>query len=197
MKEKEVSRLRKMLEGDRQYASLSKECSCRKTEPSQSTYRKTAGSFVPSSCLKASDFNEVKILQQAKINLEQQLREALDKQHDAMSKAMKLADRNEELEKELRDIDHIALAVEADCNSTVKENNRRVSNLQEKSEKMSTQVRELEANLMEEKRSSQELRAEFEACKIEKRNIQRTLDSTVEDKKKLTDRINQLTLIGN
>lgn len=56
--------------------------------------------------------------------------EALNKQHDAMSQALKLADRNEELEKELRDIDHIALAVEADCNSAVKENNKRVSKLQ-------------------------------------------------------------------
>jgi centrosomal protein CEP135 len=56
--------------------------------------------------------------------------EALSKQHDAMSQAMKLATRNEELEKELRDIDHVALAVEADCNSTVKENNRRVCKLQ-------------------------------------------------------------------
>lgn len=47
-----------------------------------------------------------------------------------MSQAMKLAERNEELEKELRDIDHIALSVEADCNSAVKENNRRVYRLQ-------------------------------------------------------------------
>ena len=56
--------------------------------------------------------------------------ESLNKQHDAMSQAMKLAARNEELEKELRDIDHVALAVEADCNSTVKENNKRVCRLQ-------------------------------------------------------------------
>lgn len=56
--------------------------------------------------------------------------EALNKQHDAMAQALKLADRNEELEKELKDIDYIALAVEADCNSTVKENNKRVSKLQ-------------------------------------------------------------------
>ena len=47
-----------------------------------------------------------------------------------MSQAMKLAERNEELEKELRDIDHIALAVEADCNTAVKENNRRICRLQ-------------------------------------------------------------------
>ena len=54
----------------------------------------------------------------------------MDKQHEAMSQAMKLAERNEELEKELRDIDHIALAYEADCNSAVKENNKRVSQVQ-------------------------------------------------------------------
>lgn len=51
-----------------------------------------------------------------------------------MSQALKLAERNEELEKELRDIDHIALSVEADCNTAVKENNRRVCRLQVKIE---------------------------------------------------------------
>ena len=53
-----------------------------------------------------------------------------------MTQALKLAERNEELEKELRDIDHIALAVEADCNTAVKENNRRVCRLQVKAGKI-------------------------------------------------------------
>ncbi|KAF7998336.1 hypothetical protein HCN44_009734 [Aphidius gifuensis] len=182
LKEKEVTRLRKLLENGRTYVGTSKE---------SSTYKKT----INNNCSCSTDYNEIKILQQAKLNLEQQLRDALDKQHDAMSKAMKLADKNEELEKELRDIDHIALAVEADCNTTVKENNKRVSELQEKIENMSVKINDLKANLLEEKRASQELRAEFEACKMEKRNIQRILDSTVDDKKQLTDKINQFTLI--
>jgi hypothetical protein len=41
-----------------------------------------------------------------------------------------LADRNKQLEKELHDIDQMALAVEAECNSTVKENSMRVSKIQ-------------------------------------------------------------------
>jgi len=41
-----------------------------------------------------------------------------------------LADRNKQLEKELHDIDRMALAVEAECNSTVKENSVRVSKIQ-------------------------------------------------------------------
>lgn len=142
-----------MLEGGRSYAAVSKDCTCKKIE-------KKAGA------IHDVDVSEVRILHQAKLELEQQLKgkklrtflqhrflyitrfysiiqeqqiysqyffndaEALSKQHDAMSQAVKLAARNEELEKELRDLDHVALAVEADCNSAVKENNRRVCRLQ-------------------------------------------------------------------
>ncbi|XP_015111623.1 centrosomal protein of 135 kDa isoform X3 [Diachasma alloeum] len=193
LKGKEINRLRKMLEGGRPYLAVSKDCSCRQTEASCvqcNSSRKAARGG--EGC-----WNEVKVLQQVKSNLEEQLKEALEKQHDAMSQAMKLAERNEELEKELRDIDHIALAVEADCNSTVKENNRRVSQLQERLETALTKVRNLENELLVEKRASQELRADLEACRLEKRNLQRVVDSSTEEKKKLTDRINELTLIGS
>lgn len=133
MKEKEINRLKKLHDGGRSYNVALKECSCHKNEPScgQCNFinRRTTGNYSQSVCNKLGEISEVKVLQQAKLNLEQQLRDALDKQHDAMSQAMKLAERNEELEKELRDIDHVALAVEADCNSTVKQNNKRVSQL--------------------------------------------------------------------
>ncbi|XP_063979258.1 centrosomal protein of 135 kDa isoform X2 [Diachasmimorpha longicaudata] len=191
LKGNEINRLRKLLEGGRPYLAVSKDCSCRQTEASCiqcNSNRKTARGGEGS-------WNEVKVLQQVKLNLEEQLKEALEKQHDAMSQAMKLAERNEELEKELRDIDHIALAVEADCNSTVKENNRRVSQLQERYETAMTKINHLENELLVEKRASQELRADLEACRLEKRNLQRIVDSSTEEKKKLTDRINELTLI--
>lgn len=57
-------------------------------------------------------------------------------------------------------------------------------------------VRDLENSLLVEKRLSQELRADLEGCKLEKRNIQRTLDNSLEERKRLTDRINELTIIG-
>ena len=56
--------------------------------------------------------------------------DAVNKQHDAMAQAVKLAERNEILEKELKDLDHIALKVEADCNSAVKEKDKKVLKLQ-------------------------------------------------------------------
>ncbi|XP_025989831.1 centrosomal protein of 135 kDa isoform X2 [Solenopsis invicta] len=183
-KEKEIIRLRKMLEGGRSYAAISKDCICKKME-------KKAGATHD-----VSDISDVRILQQAKLELEQQLKESINKQHDAMSQAMKLASRNEELEKELRDIDHVALAVEADCNSTVKENNRRVCKLQEKLEDVLMQVHVLERQLTIEHREVQELRADLEACKLEKRNVQRTLESALDEKKQMSDKINQLTVIA-
>ncbi|XP_011329038.2 centrosomal protein of 135 kDa isoform X2 [Ooceraea biroi] len=183
-KEKEIIRLKKMLEGGRSYVAVNKDCTCKKMEKRTGVVHDIM------------EIGEARILQQAKLELEQQLKEALNKQHDAMSQAMKLAARNEELEKELRDIDHVALAVEADCNSAVKENNRRVCRLQEKLEDVMTQVHVLERELTVERREMQELRADLEGCRLEKRNIQRTLDSTLDEKKQMTDKINQLTIIA-
>lgn len=59
-----------------------------------------------------------------------------------------------------------------------------------------TQVHVLERELTVERREAQELRADLEACKVEKRNIQRTLESTLDEKKQMTNRINELTIIG-
>lgn len=59
-----------------------------------------------------------------------------------------------------------------------------------------TQVHLLEGELTVEHREVQELRADLEACKMEKRNIQRNLESTLDEKKQMTNRINELTVIG-
>nr|XP_050846139.1 centrosomal protein of 135 kDa-like isoform X6 [Vespula vulgaris] len=182
-KEKEIMRLKKMLEGGRPYNAVAKDCLCKKVDKMHIASHDI------------DENNDLKILLQSKQELEQQLKEAVNKQHEAMSQAMKLAERNEELEKELRDIDHIALSVEADCNSAVKENNRRVYRLQEKLEDVMEQVHVLESELAVKRREVQELTADLEACKLEKRNIQRTLESTLEEKKKITNKINQLTII--
>lgn len=58
------------------------------------------------------------------------------------------------------------------------------------------QVHVLERELTVERREVQELRADLEACKLEKRNVQRTLESTLGEKKQMSDRINQLTVMG-
>lgn len=58
------------------------------------------------------------------------------------------------------------------------------------------QVHVLERQLTIEHREVQELRADLEACKLEKRNVQRTLESALDEKKQMSDKINQLTVIG-
>jgi len=59
-----------------------------------------------------------------------------------------------------------------------------------------TQLHVLERELIVERREVQELRADLESCRLEKRNVQRTLESTLDEKKQMSDRINQLTIIG-
>lgn len=68
--------------------------------------------------------------------------------------------------------------------------------LQEKLENVMARVHALEAELTVEHREVQELKADLEACKLEKRTIERTLESTLDEKKQMTDRINELTVIG-
>lgn len=58
------------------------------------------------------------------------------------------------------------------------------------------QLHVLEHELIVERREVQELRADLESCRLEKRNVQRTLESTLDEKKKLSDKINQLAIIG-
>lgn len=63
-------------------------------------------------------------------------------------------------------------------------------------ENLMTQVHVLENELTIQRRETQELRADLEACRLEKSNVQRILESTLEEKKHMTDRINNLTVMG-
>ncbi|XP_066590884.1 centrosomal protein of 135 kDa isoform X2 [Prorops nasuta] len=181
-KEKEIQRLRKLLEGGRPHTAVVSDCYCKNMEEHFNESQDNR------------EVSELRILQQTKLELEKELKDALQKQHEAMSHAMKLAERNEELEKELRDIDNIALAVEADCNTAVKVNHMRVCKLQQKLDDVVTQVHVLENELMVERREVQELRADLTACKLEKRNIQCLFESALDEKKQMTDKINQLMI---
>lgn len=51
-------------------------------------------------------------------------------QREAEERAGTLAKHNKQLEKELHDVDQMALAVEAECNSTIKESSARAEKYQ-------------------------------------------------------------------
>lgn len=59
-----------------------------------------------------------------------------------------------------------------------------------------TRLHTLQNDLIMQRRESQELRADLEACRLEKSNVQRKLDNTLEEKRQMNDRINNLTMIG-
>jgi FtsZ-binding cell division protein ZapB len=58
------------------------------------------------------------------------------------------------------------------------------------------QIHDLEQEVLELKRNNQELQASVEAARNEKHHLQRKLESAVDEKKKKSDRINELTIIG-
>ncbi|KAF2883200.1 hypothetical protein ILUMI_22975 [Ignelater luminosus] len=177
-RDREIERLNKMLEGGRPIHALNKDC----------CYRDAEGKI----CLMQK---EISSLEKEKLELENRLKEAVAKQHEAMKRALHLADRNKQLEQELRDIDQMALAVEADCNTTSKMNAEKVHRLQERVHDTVLQIQTLERDVSELKREKQELLADLDAVKLEKNHLQTVLETALDEKKRLNDRINQFTVI--
>ncbi|XP_076257310.1 centrosomal protein 135kDa isoform X2 [Rhynchophorus ferrugineus] len=140
-------------------------------------------------CYKNFD-NKIKILQDEinrfkleKNELQLQTEEALAKQHEAMRRALHLLERNKQLEREIQEMDQIALAVETQCNDSIRTSSQQLVSL------------EKENSLL--RKAKTQLKADLEAVRLEKNHIQKQLEFEVEDKKRLTDRINNYTLIEN
>ncbi|ENN78929.1 hypothetical protein YQE_04606, partial [Dendroctonus ponderosae] len=132
---------------------------------------------------------------------------AIAKQHEAMKRALHLAERNRQLEKELKDVDEIALAVEAECNNTVKGNSEKVARnlfyncdflfdrLQDRINESLVLIQNLERDNTKLKHAKLELSADLDSVKLEKNHLQAQLKKEEDDKKKLTDKINSFTII--
>ncbi|XP_023719195.1 centrosomal protein of 135 kDa isoform X2 [Cryptotermes secundus] len=178
-RDKEIQRLRGMLEGGRPIDAVRKDCQCTCKDM---THQLNTLS------------NEINILERKKRELEEQVEESVSSQHEAMTRAVMLADRNKQLEKELRDMDQVALAVEAECNSAVQENTMRVSKIQVQLENSLRQIAHLEQEMSKMQRTNQELKASLKRMRNEKDELQRKSESA-RDEKKYSDRINELTII--
>ncbi|KAK4886079.1 hypothetical protein RN001_002350 [Aquatica leii] len=174
----EIERLTKMLEGGRPLATLSKEVCC--------------DSNINLNHLQ----NQITLLKKEKCSLEVCLKvEAVDKQHEAMNRALTLADRNKQLENELRDIDQMALEVEADCNTAVKSTAQKVKRLENKVHQLMLQVQSNDREIMEIKRDKQDLMSDLDALKVEKKHLQSVLEIALEEKKRLANQVNQFNII--
>jgi centrosomal protein CEP135 len=170
--DKEIQFLRGLLDGSRPVRAARKDshCSCK-----QMAHQLNALS------------NEIEILEREK-------RELMSSQHEATTRAAMLADRNKRLEKELRDFDQIAIAAEAEYNSTLEKNTQRVAKLQAQIENNLKQILGLEQEVLELKRTNQKHQANMGRAADEKLQPQWRPQSSLDDTKNL-DRINDLTII--
>lgn len=71
-----------------------------------------------------------------------------------------------------------------------------VPRLQERVHDTVLQIQTLERDVSELKREKQELLADLDAVKLEKNHLQTVLETALDEKKRLNDRINQFTIIG-
>ncbi|KAG8224586.1 hypothetical protein J437_LFUL010041, partial [Ladona fulva] len=124
-------------------------------------------------------------------DLKRQIKDSVAKQHEAMEQAIKLADRNRELEKELHDIDHVALAFEAECKTSLKENADRVSKIQDKLESSLVRIHELEQEILELKHRNSELRRQVEERQKQRKGSEDYVERILEEKKKEMEQLNQ------
>ncbi|XP_077288277.1 uncharacterized protein LOC143912779 [Arctopsyche grandis] len=113
-RDREIERLNSLLQGGRPLSVLRKECQAGDDEK----------------FAEIVDF--VKSLEAANENLSAQLKESLSKQHEAMSRAVQMADKNEFLAKKLQETDQKALTAEAECNARLKEKCDQINSLQNK-----------------------------------------------------------------
>ncbi|XP_050293556.1 early endosome antigen 1-like isoform X3 [Anthonomus grandis grandis] len=179
-REEEIDRLHSLLEGGRSYSSASKDCCYKNIEGHVTVLQ-----------------DEITRLRKDNIDLKNQLKDSVTKQHEAMKRALHLAERNRQLEKEMEEVDKIALAVETECNNTVKGHNEKITRLQDRINESLNLIQNLERESAKLKHIKLELTADLEAIKLEKVHLQKQLEIEKKDKKILTDKINSFTIIEN
>lgn len=74
--------------------------------------------------------DDVDGLQKEKIALQNQLKECVTQQHEAMQRAMRLAEQNERLTAELHEMEKVALSVEAEANAKLMNKGKEQSKLE-------------------------------------------------------------------
>ncbi|XP_049825756.1 centrosomal protein of 135 kDa isoform X3 [Aethina tumida] len=177
-RDKEIERLTGLVQGGRPLKALNKDC-CYKN--------------VDNKCQALHE--HIHKLKEENILLQNNLKDAVNKQHEAMRRALHLAERNKQLEKELKDIDQIALAVEAECNDVVKNKAETVSRLQDRVNESLIVIQNLERENSRLKQDKAELNSDLDSLRLEKNHLQRILEKEVDDKKTLTDKVNNFTII--
>ncbi|XP_058173833.1 centrosomal protein of 135 kDa [Anopheles ziemanni] len=125
-RDREIQRLGSLFAGGRPTAALAKDC-----------------------CYRGVDVlgHDVETLQQEKVALQQKLTDAQESHERTARKLTRLSEKNQQLEKELREFENVALKVESEANLNILECDRKNSDLSVKLQQSQLRVRELESLL--------------------------------------------------
>ncbi|XP_045766581.1 centrosomal protein of 135 kDa isoform X1 [Maniola jurtina] len=176
-RDSEIIRLNKLLEGGRPLAALSKDFY--NDQPDVKIQKL---------------IKQVKELERANENMQKEIENSLEKQHEAMLRALGLSDKNKTLQEELHKVDRLALKVEDDCNKRLASMMNEINFLQTRIEGLTLKNSELERELSH--RSSKENSAEIQKLREsltltlkEKDVLQKEIKDLVELNKSLQDKI--------
>ncbi|CAH0694060.1 unnamed protein product [Spodoptera exigua] len=138
-RDEEIIRLNMLLEGGRPLTAISKDC-CN----------------LSSSERVQNLLKDLRELESANELLKKEVDSGLEKQHEAMLRALSLADKNKSLQEELHKVDTLALKVEEDCNKRLASMTKEVDFLQKRVEGLELKNSGLERKLQEQQLSAKD-----------------------------------------
>lgn len=165
-RDREVERLGKLLSGGRPVTTLARDCCFR-----------GVGSMA----------EDVEILQKQKCDLKKELNEALSVQHEAMQRAIRLADRNSHLEQEYNELEKTALDLEAKANKMANEKEQENMELKRRISDLMSSIRVLQTDA--DRLSVSEISGSVREKLVQALKKEKTLQMTIE---KLQKKISKL-----
>lgn len=133
-------------------------------------------------------------------HLKKEIDNGLEKQHEAMLRALHLAEKNKKLQNELRKVEALALKVEEDCNKQLETMMNEVEQLQTKIDSLSKKNSDLE-RITSDKREiapqSPKLQEKIKTLMKEKETLQNEIRYMSDTNEKLQDKIKILSAESN
>lgn len=182
-RDKEIVRLNMTLEGGRPITSFNTDCYNRTTESKLQEVTK-----------------QLLDLEISNDQLKKEIDNRLEKQHEAMLRALHLAEENKKIQEELHKVDALALKVEEDCNIQLGTLMNELNQLQTKMESLSKKNAELEKTILDKTEFSPQstrLQEKIRMLIKEKETSQCEINNLLETIAQLQDKIKLLSEATN
>lgn len=174
----EIIRLNMLLEGGRPISAINKDC----CNPNSDTRIQNL-------------MRELRVMEDGNETIKKELDNALEKQHEAMLRALSLAEKNKTLQDEVQKVDTLALKVEEDCNKRLAAMSNEINILQTRFEGLTIRNSELEQQIASQSRSKQispclyKIQESLNMAAKENESLQKEIKDLVELNKHLQDKL--------